>query len=71
MFGEEIRRAEREMAALRKTYERRRAGEPAMAAAVKRKMEEKERLLRELRGREGRLNRDKTMSESKKKLTIF
>ena len=69
--GEEIRRAEREMAALRKTYERRRAGEPAMAAAVKRKMEEKERLLRELRGREGRLNRDKTMSESKKKLTIF
>ena len=70
-IGEEIRRTEREMASLRKTYERRKTGEPAMAAAVKRKIEEKERLLRDLRGREGKLNRDKSMSDNKKKLAIF
>ena len=70
-IGEEIRRTEREMASLRKTYERRKTCEPAMAASVKKRIEEKERLLRDLRGREGKLNRDKTMSDSKKKLRIF
>ena len=70
-IGEEIRRTEREIASMRKTYERRKANEPAMAAAVKRKIEDKERLLRDLKGREGKLKRDKTMSDSKKKLAIF
>ena len=70
-IGEEIRRTEREMVSLRKTYERRKTAEPAMAAAVKRKMEEKERLLRDLRGQEGKLNRDRSMSDNKKKLSIF
>ena len=70
-IGEEIRRTEREIASMRKTYDRRKTNEPAMAAAVKRKIEDKERLLRDLKGREGKLKRDKSMSDSKKKLAIF
>jgi hypothetical protein len=69
--GEEIRRTERDLASLRKTYDRHRGKEAAIANGVKRKMDETEKKLRELRGREGKLDRDRKMNQSSRKLTIF
>ncbi len=72
-FGvaEEIRRTERDVVRLKASYERHKLKDPATAAGIKAKMEQKQRQIQALRGRETSLNRERSKQDSTKKLTIF